>query len=102
LRAQPAGPGHRARTRDRAGRGSRRRRGGGAAPTPPSGRNLLVFTALLALLGGGLWYGWSVIQSNYYVGATEEGEIAVFRGVPGRVAGLELSSYHSGSGTDIE
>jgi len=65
-------------------------------------RNLAVLAVLLALLGGGLWYGWSVIQSNYYVGATEEGEIAVFRGVPGRVAGLELSSYHSGSGTDIE
>jgi len=77
---------------------------GEEAPRPPRHpvRNLLVFTALLALLGGGLWYGWSVIQSNYYVGATEEGEIAVFRGVPGRVAGLELSSYHSGSGTDIE
>jgi protein phosphatase len=57
-------------------------------------RNTLLLTLLLALLGGGLWYGWTFIQSSYYVGATEEGQVAVFRGVPGRVAGFELSSLH--------
>lgn len=65
-------------------------------------RNVIVLTALLALLGGGLWYGWSVTQSGYYVGHTDDGEIAVFQGMPGRVAGIELSSFHKGSGVDID
>lgn len=65
-------------------------------------RNVIVLTVLLALLGGGLWYGWSVTQSGYYVGHTDDGEIAVYRGMPGRVAGIELSSFHKGSGVDID
>jgi protein phosphatase len=60
-------------------------------------RNAVVLATLLALLAGGLWYGWSVTQSGYYVGATDEGRVAVFRGVPGRVAGLELSNLHTTS-----
>jgi protein phosphatase len=60
-------------------------------------RTAILLAVLLALLGGGLWYGWSVTQSGYYVGATEEGQIAVFRGVPGRVAGLDLSSLETTS-----
>ncbi|MGH3683273.1 MAG: PP2C family protein-serine/threonine phosphatase, partial [Natronosporangium sp.] len=60
-------------------------------------RNAVLLSVLLALLAGGLWYGWSVTQSGYYVGATDEGRVAVFRGVPGRVAGLDLSSLHTSS-----
>jgi PPM family protein phosphatase len=60
-------------------------------------RTAVLLAVLLALLGGGLWYGWSVTQSGYYVGATEDGHIAVFQGVPGRVAGLNLSSLHTTS-----
>lgn len=60
-------------------------------------RNAVLLALLLAVLGGGLWYGWSVTQSGYYVGATDEGRVAVFRGVPGRVAGLDLSSLHTAS-----
>jgi protein phosphatase len=74
---------------------------GGRPPRRPL-RAILLLVGLLALLGGGLWYGWSVTQSGYYVGATEEGEVAVFRGVPGRVAGLDLSSFQIGSGTDVD
>ncbi|QSB14763.1 serine/threonine-protein phosphatase [Natronosporangium hydrolyticum] len=68
------------------------------APARPPRRPLrtaLIVLVLLALLSGGLWYGWSVTQSTYYVGATEEGEVAVFQGLPGRVAGLDLSSLHT-------
>lgn len=65
-------------------------------------RNVVLLTVLLALLGGGLWYGWSVTQSGYYVGHTDDGEIAVFQGMPGRVAGIELSSFHKGSGVDVD
>jgi serine/threonine protein phosphatase PrpC len=60
-------------------------------------RTAVLLAVLLALLGGGLWYGWSVTQSGYYVGATEDGHIAVFQGVPGRVAGLDLSSLETTS-----
>jgi serine/threonine protein phosphatase PrpC len=65
-------------------------------------RTAILLAVLLALLGGGLWYGWSVTQSGYYVGATDDGQIAVFRGVPGRVAGLDLSSLETASEFDVE
>jgi protein phosphatase len=65
-------------------------------------RTAILLAVLLALLGGGLWYGWSVTQSGYYVGATEDGQIAVFRGVPGRVAGLDLSSLETASEYEVE
>jgi protein phosphatase len=65
-------------------------------------RNTLLLVGLLAVLGGGLWYGWSVTQSGYYVGVTDDGQVAVFRGVPGRVAGLELSSLHTASEYAVE
>src|SRR5437763_2077256 len=52
---------------------------------------------LLALLGGGLFYGWHYTQSKYYVGATDDGMVAVFRGIPGQVAGVRLSTVHERS-----
>lgn len=58
-------------------------------------RNTILLLVLVALLGGGIWYGWTFTQSSYYVGATEDGQVAVFRGLPGRVAGVELSSLHT-------
>jgi protein phosphatase len=65
-------------------------------------RTTLLLLVLLGLLGGGLWYGWSVTQRQYYVGATEEGNLAVFRGVPGQIAGLDLSTVHKTSDTTLE
>jgi PPM family protein phosphatase len=65
-------------------------------------RNTLLLVALLALLGGGLWYGWNVTQSSYYVGATDSGYVAVFQGLPGRVAGVELSRVHTTSDTVVD
>ena len=55
-------------------------------------RTTLLVLLLLGVLGGGLWAGWQYTQGQYYVGATEQGQIAIFRGVPGQVAGLDLSS----------
>ena len=60
-------------------------------------RTGVLLLLLLGLLGGGLWYGWSYTQSKYYVGATDDGMVAVFRGVPGQVAGVRLSSVHQRS-----
>jgi serine/threonine protein phosphatase PrpC len=60
-------------------------------------RTTLLVVALLAVLGGGLWAGYRYTQDQYYVGATDAGQLAVFRGVPGQIAGLDLSkvSYTS-------
>jgi protein phosphatase len=65
-------------------------------------RTTLLLLVLLGLLGGGLWYGWSVTQRQYYVGATEEGRLAVFQGVPGQIAGLDLSTVHKTSDTTLD
>ena len=55
-------------------------------------RTSLLLLLLLGFLGGGLYLGWQYTQDQYYVGATEQGQLAVFRGVPGQIAGLDLSS----------
>jgi protein phosphatase len=65
-------------------------------------RTALLLAGLLIILGGGLWVGWSYTQRQYYVGATDEGQLAVFRGVPGHIAGLSLSSVHETSGTRLD
>ncbi|MFJ6196845.1 protein phosphatase 2C domain-containing protein [Micromonospora sp. NPDC092111] len=65
-------------------------------------RTVAMLVALLVILGGGLFAGWSYTQRQYYVGATENGQLAVFRGVPGQVAGLDLSSVHSTSPAKLD
>src|SRR5689334_7086015 len=49
-------------------------------------RTSLLLLVLLGVLGGGLYLGWQYTQKQYYVGATEQGQLAVFRGVPGQIA----------------
>ncbi|MET8352763.1 MULTISPECIES: PP2C family serine/threonine-protein phosphatase [unclassified Micromonospora] len=58
--------------------------------------------ALLVILGGGLFAGWTYTQQQYYVGATEEGQVAVFRGIQGQIAGMDLSTVHRTSGTRLD
>ncbi|HEV7712579.1 MAG TPA: BofC C-terminal domain-containing protein [Asanoa sp.] len=65
-------------------------------------RTAALLGVLLIILGGGLWAGWRVTQHQFYVGATEEGQLAVFRGVPGQIAGVDLSSVQSTSATKID
>src|SRR5688572_18322868 len=65
-------------------------------------RTAILLSVLLVALGGGLWAGWSWTQKQFYVGATEEGQLAVFRGVPGEIAGLDLSSVRSTSTTSLD
>src|SRR6201991_3815911 len=62
-------------------------------------RTTLLVAVLLAVLGGGLWVGYQYTQDQYYVGATDSGQLAIFRGVPGQIARLDLSSVHENSGT---
>jgi protein phosphatase len=54
-------------------------------------RTTVLVIGLLAVLGGGLWYVWSWSQRQYYVGATPDGTVAVYQGIPGQIAGLRLS-----------
>jgi PPM family protein phosphatase len=54
-------------------------------------RTTVLLVGLLVILGGGLWYGWAWSQSQYYVGATPDGNLAVYQGIPGQIAGLHLS-----------
>ncbi|MEU6072475.1 PP2C family serine/threonine-protein phosphatase [Micromonospora sp. NPDC047074] len=58
--------------------------------------------ALLVLVGGGVFGGWSYTQRQYYVGATEDGQVAVFRGIQGEIAGMDLSTVHSTSPADLD
>jgi serine/threonine protein phosphatase PrpC len=64
-------------------------------------RTTLLLVVLLAILASGIWLGWRYTQSQYYVGATDDGMVAVFRGVPGQVAGLHLSSEQQRSTTTL-
>jgi protein phosphatase len=65
-------------------------------------RTAVQLIVLASILGGGLWLGWSYSQRQYYVGATETGQLAVFRGVPGQIAGLDLSSVHATSRAELK
>ncbi|MEU7903763.1 protein phosphatase 2C domain-containing protein [Actinoplanes sp. NPDC049118] len=60
-------------------------------------RTSLLVLLLLGVLGGGLYLGWQYTQKQYYVGATPQGQLAIFRGVPGQIAGLDLSSVNETS-----
>src|SRR5262245_10918072 len=65
-------------------------------------RTVLILLVLAGLLGGGLWFGWRYTQSKYYVGVTDDGTIAVFQGIPGEIAGFNLSTVDYLSNTKID
>lgn len=54
-------------------------------------RITITLILLLGVVGTGLWFAWNYSQSRYYIGATEAGQVAIFRGVPGHLAGFSLS-----------
>lgn len=55
---------------------------------------LLTVLALAALAAGG-YAAWHYTQQQYYVGTTEAGHVAIYRGVSGSLAGLEFSTLQS-------
>jgi protein phosphatase len=65
-------------------------------------RTTLILLALAALIGGGVWGGWRYTQTKYYVGVTDDGRIAVFQGIPGQVAGFQLSQVVYRSNVSID
>jgi protein phosphatase len=61
------------------------------------GRRLAVIASLVGLLlVAGAASGWAYVRSQYYVGA-DGSNVAVFRGVTGHVAGVDLSSVEERS-----
>jgi protein phosphatase len=64
-------------------------------------RTTVLLVVALGVLGGLLWGGWTWSQSQYYVGATPDGMVAVFQGVPGQIAGVHLSKVHQPSDTRV-
>lgn len=54
-------------------------------------RTSLLLVLVLALLAGGGYWGWTYTQSRYYVGATPDGHVAVFQGIPGKIVGVKLN-----------
>ena len=83
------------------GKGQKKARAGGSG-TPWWRRRwfFIVVAVLLALaiaVGAFAWYGSTV----YYVG-TDEGKVALFRGLPGDVLGIELSSVFERSTVDYD
>jgi serine/threonine-protein kinase len=53
---------------------------------------------LLAVVIGGGYAGWRVIQDQYYVGADSKGEVVIYRGVNQRIAGFSLSEPYQQTG----
>ncbi|MEH0969998.1 PP2C family serine/threonine-protein phosphatase [Micromonospora sp. CPCC 205546] len=65
-------------------------------------RSAAISLALLVLVGAAVFGGWSYTQRQYYVGATETGQVAVFKGIRGEIAGMDLSTVHSTSPAELE
>jgi PPM family protein phosphatase len=65
-------------------------------------RTSLILIVLAGLLGGGVWGFWRYTQSHYYVGVTDDGVVAVFQGIPGQIAGFDLSTVDFLSTTSID
>jgi PPM family protein phosphatase len=50
-----------------------------------------VLVLLVLVVGGGLFYGWTYVHSQYYI-AQQNGHVVLFRGVDQSLAGISLSS----------
>ncbi|NUS74540.1 MAG: serine/threonine-protein phosphatase [Corynebacteriales bacterium] len=62
-------------------------------PTPPKKRKraALIVGIVLALLAIAALGGWYYTQQQYYLGVTDSGNIAIYRGVKGSLGGLKFS-----------
>lgn len=65
------------------------------------GRLLMAGLVVLLLLAGGAFAGWTYLRSQYYVGIDGE-QVAVFRGVTGSVAGVQLATVDDRTGLDVD
>jgi protein phosphatase len=65
-------------------------------------RAVVLLLTLVVLLGAGLWAVWNWSQSQYYIGATDAGQVAIFSGVPGQLAGFSLSEVREVSAVRLD
>ena len=78
-----------------------------AAPPGPkspgrAGRRVLVVAAVTAVVVAlGAVAGWAYVRTQYYVGADQQ-HVAIFRGVSGSVAGIDLSSVATVSDVGVD
>jgi PPM family protein phosphatase len=56
-----------------------------------------IVAVLAVLVVGGLFVGWQIVQSQYYVGA-DGAKVIIYRGVSEQIAGLHLSSVFKETG----
>jgi PPM family protein phosphatase len=72
---------------------------------PPRRRRVPIIGLLLALfvviIGGGLVTGYLIVKSQYYVGATADGKVAIFRGINDQVLGLKLYSVYQATNIPV-
>jgi protein phosphatase len=59
-----------------------------------------ILAVLIIVIAGGGYAAWRYSQSQYYVGA-DSGQVAIFRGINGRVAGISLFSVYRRTGIPI-
>jgi serine/threonine protein phosphatase PrpC len=74
-------------------------------PVANAGRHLrrtalLTVLALAALAAGG-YAAWNYTQQQYYIGANGAGNVAIYRGVSGSLAGLKFSSQKKDTGIKV-
>lgn len=70
-------------------------------PRRKKGRTLLWSLVVVLALGVLATGGYLYVQAQYYVGASPDGHVAIFRGVPGTIAGLSFSKLELTSGTSV-
>jgi PPM family protein phosphatase len=56
-----------------------------------------ILAVLVVLVVGGLFVGWRIAQSQYYVGS-DGSQVVIYRGISEQVAGLHLSSVYKPTG----
>lgn len=61
---------------------------------------IAVIVAVIAMVAGGLFAGYRWTQSQYYV-STNEGYVAIYRGIPQSIGGIELSSLEETSAVRV-
>ncbi len=59
-----------------------------------------VLVVLFAVVAGGAFAGWRYSQSQYYV-AADGGQVAIFRGINQKVAGMSLRSVYQRTGISL-
>lgn len=55
-------------------------------------RRVVVALVVLAVLVGGAAWGWYYTQQQYYVGVTDKGNVAIYRGVQGKIGSVRFST----------